>query len=147
MIFDMNKNEESWFQSLFQMPWLMCACTWLSMATKQIIRKNFWPQQARNRREDVQNLSIRDCAGLWGTYGKFACFSVNATVRNTRHTSDSARPTWLFQNIWPQFFKISLQWIRQFRNSVMVYRLPNINWLPGGIDLSGRLSDWALPRF
>ena len=44
---------------------------------KQIIRENFWPQQARIRGEDVQNpenLSIRDCAWLGGTYGKFACF-------------------------------------------------------------------------
>ena len=30
--------------------------------------------EARNRREDVQNLSIRYCAGLWGSHGKFACF-------------------------------------------------------------------------
>ena len=44
------------------------------MTTKQIIRKNFLSQQVRNRREDVQNLSTRDCAGLWGSHGKFACF-------------------------------------------------------------------------
>ena len=34
----------------------------------------FLSQQARNRLEDVQNLSICDCAWLGGTYGKFACF-------------------------------------------------------------------------
>ena len=46
----------------------------------------FLPQQARNRREDVQNLSIRDCAGFWGTYGKLACFCSRegyVTVRAT----------------------------------------------------------------
>ena len=44
------------------------------LTTKRIIRKIILPQQARNRLEDVQNLSICDCACLGSTYGKFACF-------------------------------------------------------------------------
>ena len=41
-----------------------------------------------------------------------------ATVRTTRHTTDLPGPPELFQSIWPQFFKISIQWIRQFSHGL-----------------------------
>ena len=54
----------------------------------------FLSQQARNRREDVQNLYIRDCAGLGGTYGKFACFcSIEGYSQNHSTHHRLARPT------------------------------------------------------
>ena len=54
----------------------------------------FLPQQARNRREDVQNLYIRDCAGLGGTYDKFACSCSREDYSQNHSTHHRlARPT------------------------------------------------------
>ena len=82
-------------------------------------------EQARNRREDVQNLSTRDCAGFWGTYGKFACFcsmlqsgTLDAPPTRLAHLTISEYLAPGFQNLYPvdkaiqSWFTVCLTFIR-----------------------------------